>query len=118
MTTILRTALAGGILLAVSACGGGRAADVTVSSISDVYSTGPIQQACLRADRSAASRSLCGCVQATADATLSGSDQRRAVKFFADPHHAQEVRQSDREGDEAYWQRYKRFVSVAERACA
>ena len=111
--------MACGAVLTLTACGGGsRSGDVTVSSISDVYSTGAIQQACLTADRNAANRGLCGCVQAAADATMSGRDQGRAVKFFRDPHHAQEVRQSDDASDEAYWKRYKRFVSVAERACA
>ncbi|UWQ22295.1 hypothetical protein [Jannaschia sp. W003] len=110
--------LAIGAAATLSACGGGaRPNDVTVSSISNVYSTGPIQRACLTSDRRAVNGGLCGCVQAAADATISGSDQSRAVEFFRDPHHAQEVRQSDDASDEAYWKRYKRFVSVAERAC-
>lgn len=109
--------IACGAVLVLSACGGGKSRDVTVSTISNIYSTGPIQQACLQSDRRSADRGLCGCVQAAADSTLSRRDQNRAVKFFADPHHAQEVRQSDDTNDEAYWQRYKRFVSVAERAC-
>lgn len=109
--------LACGVLLSLAACSGGRSADVTVSSISNLYSTGPIQRACMRADRRAANRALCGCVQAAANSVLSSGEQSRAVKFFKDPHHAQEIRQSDRSRDEAYWQRYKRFVAVAERSC-
>ena len=109
--------LALGAVAALSACGGGRGGDVTVSSISDIYATGPIHRACMQSDRRAANPALCGCVQGAANAILSGSDQRRAVKFFRDPHHAQEVRQSDSATDEAYWLRYKEFVSVAERAC-
>jgi hypothetical protein len=101
----------------LAACGGGRSADVTVSTISNLYSTGPIQRACMRADRRAANRALCGCVQSAANSVLSNKEQSRAAKFFKDPHHAQEVRQSDRTRDEAFWQRYKQFVSVAERSC-
>ncbi|WGH79867.1 hypothetical protein [Jannaschia ovalis] len=105
-------ALTLGAALTLSACGGGRDAPVQRA-----YATGPIQTACLRADRSAANRQLCGCVQAAADAKLSSGEQSRAVRFFRDPHHAQEVRQSDRRRDEAFWKRYKDFVSTAERIC-
>ena len=114
--TPIKTTLALAATLALTACGGGgRGGDVTVARS---YATGPVQTACLRADRQAANRQLCGCVQAAANATLSGGDQSRAVKFFRDPHMAQEVRQSDRASDEAFWKRYKRFVEVAERSCA
>lgn len=99
----------------LSACGSGPAG---VPGVTRAYATGPMQTACLRADRTAASPQLCGCVQAAANAVLSRRDQSRAVRFFADPHQAQVTRQSDRRGDEAFWQRYKSFVSVAERSCA
>lgn len=101
-------------MLALSACGGGRGGDVTSARS---YATGPMQTACLRADRRAADRQLCGCVQAVANASLSRSDQSRAVKFFKDPHNAQETRQSDRASDEAFWKRYRSFVERAERTC-
>jgi len=52
-----------------------------------------------------------------ADRDLSRADQRLAVTFFADPHRAQEVRQSDNPRDEAFWQRYKAFASRAENIC-
>ncbi|MBK5932667.1 hypothetical protein C8N32_10690 [Rhodovulum imhoffii] len=77
---------------------------------------GPIERACLQSDRGP-SRSLCGCIQDVADMTLSGSDQRRAIKFFRDPHQAQVVRQSDRRDDEAFWKRYKRFGQAAASYC-
>ncbi|MEM8851864.1 MAG: hypothetical protein AAGE03_17745 [Pseudomonadota bacterium] len=100
---------------ALSACGGGGTrSDMNVRP---AFATGPIHTACLRSDRSAANRSLCGCVQAAANASLSGGDQSRAVEFFRTPHLAQEVRQSDRTRDEAFWQRYKDFVAVAEQRC-
>ncbi|UWQ19484.1 hypothetical protein K3551_06765 [Jannaschia sp. M317] len=112
----MKTLCALAALLVLGACGGGgRGSDVT--SNARPYATGPMQTACLRADRRAADTALCGCVQAAADATLSGRDQSRAVKFFREPHQAQVTRQSDNRGDEAFWQRYKRFVAVAERAC-
>ncbi|MEL7182675.1 MAG: hypothetical protein AAFY65_04415 [Pseudomonadota bacterium] len=115
MTPIKLIAILGAVLT-LSACGGGtRGSDV---SLNRNFATGPIYSACLRADRRAADRSLCGCVQASADATLSGGEQSRAVRFFRDPHRAQEIRQSDRASDERFWQRYKKFVAAAERSCA
>lgn len=78
---------------------------------------GPIDSACLKGGRSQANRALCGCIQQVADMTLSRSDQRRAAKFFQDPHRAQEVRQSDRASDEAFWLRYKNFGATAEAYC-
>jgi hypothetical protein len=104
------------LLTTLSACGGGGRGDGP--TVTRAYATGPLQTACLRADRRAASPQLCGCVQAVADRTLSGRDQSRAVRFFRDPHQAQVTRQSDRRGDEAFWLRYKDFVSAAERVCA
>ena len=78
---------------------------------------GTIERACLKSDRKAASRALCGCIQTVADKTLTRSDQRRAAKFFGDPHMAQEVRQSDRASDEAFWQKYKNFGATAQAFC-
>jgi len=79
---------------------------------------GPIESACLRSDRDAASRQLCGCIQNVADATLTGSDQRLAASFFKDPHRAQEIRQSDSRSHAAFWERYKAFGETAEAYCA
>lgn len=78
---------------------------------------GPINSACMASGKSRASSQLCGCIQQVADRTLSASDQRMAAKFFADPHRAQVVRQSDRERDEAFWQRYRYFGAAAEASC-
>ena len=74
---------------------------------------GPIEQACLRADR-AGSAAVCGCIQQAADMTLRSGDQRRAAKFFADPDQAQKVRMSTTNGDNAFWDRYKNFGATAE----
>ena len=101
----------------VAGCGGGDGGREGAGPVL-AYATGPIRTACLSQDRRAATDRLCGCVQAAADRTLSDAEQRRSLEFYRDPHRAQEVRQSDRARDEAYWTRYKRFVEVAESACA
>ena len=75
-----------------------------------------IERACLNSDRGG-DRALCGCIQDAANLTLTSKDQRRAATFFADPHQAQVVRQSDRRSDEAFWQRYKNFGQTAEVFC-
>ena len=71
-----------------------------------------------RISRQSASRSLCGCIQNVADVVLTYGDQRRAAKFFTNPQQAQDVRQSDRAADEAFWLRYKSFGDHAESYCA
>lgn len=79
---------------------------------------GPISKACLQSDRKGRSRELCGCIQAAADRTLSRAQQRRSVAFYNDPHLAQEVRQSDRAADEAFWNAYVAYGEQAERMCS
>ena len=79
---------------------------------------GPIEQACLRSDRDGVSRNLCGCIQNVADVVLNYGDQKRAAGFFSNPQQAQDVRQSDRASDEAFWSRYKAFGDNAESFCA
>ena len=81
------------------------------------FANGPLNQACMSSDRKARSRSLCGCIQAVADKTLSGSQQRLAVSFYNDPHKAQEIRQSDRVAHEEFWQDYKNYGETAKRVC-
>jgi hypothetical protein len=79
---------------------------------------GPIEKACLQSDRGAANRAVCGCIQQVADLTLRGADQRKAAKFFTDPHKAQVVRQSASKSDNEFWMRYKNFGETAEAYCA
>lgn len=79
---------------------------------------GPIDSACVRSDRGAANRPLCGCIQQVANMTLSTGDQRRAAAFFRDPQQAQNVRMSKRDADNAFWGRYKNFAATAEAYCA
>jgi phytoene dehydrogenase-like protein len=78
---------------------------------------GPIEQACRTSGRPQATLALCACIQQAANGTLSRADQRRAVRFFRDPHKAQEVRQSSRPADSAFWQRYRTFGETAELRC-
>jgi phytoene dehydrogenase-like protein len=77
---------------------------------------GPIERACNISGRTSDAR-LCSCIQQAADLTLSTRDQTRAAKFFQDPHQAQEVRQSDRRDDAAFWLRYRAFGDTAEAFC-
>ena len=81
-------------------------------------SAGAIERACNASDRKASNRALCGCIQQAADMTLKNSDQRRAAKFFKDPHKAQETRQADGSSNEAFWKRYKNFGSTATQHCS
>ena len=78
---------------------------------------GEIGTACMDAGRSAANPALCSCVQRVANATLGPRDQARAAAFFADPQLAQDTRQSDDPGLEAFWDRYKVFSRSAEQSC-
>jgi hypothetical protein len=78
---------------------------------------GPVGDACMDAGRSAATPSLCGCVQNVANQMLSSADQRRAASFFSDPDRAQETRTSDNPASEAFWQRYRAFSDAATRSC-
>lgn len=80
--------------------------------------SGPISKACMASDRKARSRALCGCIQAAANQTLNGSQQRRAVAFYNDPHRAQEVRQSDRSNDERFWDAYRAYGDRAKQLCS
>ncbi|MGB3281153.1 MAG: hypothetical protein WBA92_18380 [Pseudorhodobacter sp.] len=79
---------------------------------------GPIESACLKSDRQASNRALCGCIQQVADMTLKSGEQRRAAKFFKDPDQAQKVRMSKRDSDNEFWARYKNFGETASAYCA
>lgn len=78
---------------------------------------GPIETACLKSERARGQVALCGCIQDAADMTLTKKDQKLAASFFADPHRAQEVRQSSSRRHEAFWARYKNFGVAAETFC-
>lgn len=78
---------------------------------------GPIERGCLKSGRDAANRATCACIQQVADMTLTGSDQRRAAKFFSKPDEAHKVWLSKRAADDAFWERYKNFGATAEAYC-
>ena len=103
------------IFAMLAGCGGGRSYEVPAQAMR--LSSGPISKACMASDRKARNPQLCGCIQTVANQDLSGRDQRLAVSFYKDPHQAQEVRQSDRPNDEAFWRRYKNYAERAERLC-
>lgn len=90
-------------ILALNSCGAGVRGDVG--------------KACMASGRSAANPALCSCVQQAANQNLSGRDQKLAATFFEEPQIAQDVRQSDNPGSEAFWARYKAFTSRAQRQC-
>ncbi|MFY9240465.1 MAG: hypothetical protein WAO78_16630 [Roseovarius sp.] len=123
----MKNLMIAGLILTLAGCGGGdrfkksdRGASSNSYSIprSAPRATGPISTACLTSDRKARSRALCGCIQAVADQTLTNSQQRRAVKFYSDPQLAQDIRQSDRSTDEAFWDAYVEYGKRASATCS
>ncbi len=104
----------------LAGCGGGNSNPVPRRAASFTpmpEASGPISNACLASDRSARSRKLCGCIQAVANQTLTGSEQRRAATFYSNPQQAQNVRQSDRAADEQFWKAYRAYGERSERVC-
>lgn len=92
-------------------------AAMALSFSAGMASAGPIESACMRSDRGASNRSLCGCIQQVADMTLRGGDQRRVAGFFKDPEKAQVVKMSKSGSDDAFWDRYTAFTAQAEAYC-
>jgi hypothetical protein len=109
-TALLVTAL-------VAGCGGGNRFDRGDSGIVTRFSTGPISRACLSSDRRARNPQLCGCIQTVANQSLSGADQRKASRFFADPQRAHDTWMSQSPSDDAFWERYKAFAARSEQSC-
>ena len=79
---------------------------------------GFIESACLKANRPAASRKLCRCIDKVAKDSMSRLERKRTAKFFSDPHEAQVVRQSSRPSDEKLWKNYKTFSQRAAKSCS
>lgn len=79
---------------------------------------GAIENACLKSSRASGQRSLCGCIQSAANATLTASDQRLAASFFGNPDKAQRIRTSSRRSDEKFWERYRNFGQTASAYCS
>ncbi|MGR3469097.1 MAG: hypothetical protein ACU0CI_14590, partial [Shimia sp.] len=105
------------LLPVLAACGGGRDAPARGATPAVAFASGPISAACLKAERSRATRPLCGCVQAVANRSFSSAEQTRIAGFFDDPHLAQELRTADTRREEDLWERYKAFGATAERTC-
>lgn len=107
-----------GLAVFLAGCGGSprERADVRVTRTMPMAS-GPISEACLTSGRADRSRRLCGCIQAAADQTLTGAQQRRSIAFYNDPHLAQKVRQSDRTADKRFWDAYAAYGKRAELLC-
>jgi hypothetical protein len=114
------TVLALVALSTLAACGGGASNYTTRGAFApqQLDANGPIKRACLAQDRRAATQARCGCVQAVADVELSGSEQRRGVKAFKEPHKMQEWRQSDNKSDNRFWDTWKAFGQTAARICS
>ena len=93
-------------------------AAVFLPIVSSIAAAGPLETACNRSDRKAASRSLCSCIGQVADMTLRPADQRRAAAFFKNPDKAQSVKMSKSNADDEFWDRYKAFGEQAEAYCA
>ncbi|MEN8840562.1 MAG: arginine transporter [Octadecabacter sp.] len=100
-------------LIVLTACGGGNRGN----SGSTRGATGDISRACLAADRSAANPRLCGCVQRVANAELSSRDRARVATFMANPEIANETKISDSTANDAFWDRYRAFITSARRQC-
>ena len=79
--------------------------------------SGPLGTACLNSGRPGVSRERCGCIQMAANQTLALSDQALGASFFADPAIAHEVRLSDTNRDDAFWERWTEFGEAAEQLC-
>jgi hypothetical protein len=116
----MRQAIILGLTILLAGCGGGgeRYRGGMGPSGGVPMASGPISQACLASDRKARSRTLCGCIQAAANQTLTPSQQRRAVAFYVNPQLAQDIRQSDNAGDERFWTAYRTYGERAERLCS
>ncbi len=78
---------------------------------------GFIGNACLKSNRPGSSRALCNCIDKVAKNNMTRQQQKKAAKFFGDPHKAQQVRQSSRKSDEQLWENYKAFSKQAVKTC-
>jgi hypothetical protein len=91
---------------------------VTFAPVIPTSASAALESACLRSDRPQATRSLCRCIGAVANQTLTRSEQRRAASFFRDPQLAQDTRMSRNERDNQFWARYRAFGEAAEQRCS
>lgn len=99
----------------LTACGGG--SSDRANSGSTRGATGDISRACLAADRSAANPRVCACVQSVANRELSSRDRARVASFFRDPELANDTKISTSSANDAFWDRYRAFISAARSSC-
>ena len=92
-------------------------AALSMITVTGAASAGPVSAACNQSSRQAATPALCSCIQRVADSTLQNGDQRRVAQFFRDPDKAQLVRMSQKQADDAFWDRYTLFGRQAEASC-
>lgn len=78
----------------------------------------PVGRACMKSEQAKANAKLCKCIQSAADATLTRRDQERAAKLFLDPEQSQNLKMSNRRGDEKFWDRCKEFGELAKAFCS
>jgi hypothetical protein len=90
---------------------------LSVAPVPAFAGLGVIDRACRNSDRQASSPKLCSCIQKVANANLNIRERRKVAKWFKDPSKAEQVRMSDRSGDEALWQKYKAFGKRAQSSC-
>ena len=76
-----------------------------------------IERACLRSDREARSRALCGCIQQAANLTLSANDQKLAASFYNKPGRLEDIQGSGRSAQLRFLERYAAYVEAARAFC-
>jgi hypothetical protein len=102
------------LILVTAGCGQRRSAPTLAPTLA---TSGPVESACLTSGRPGVSAEKCGCIQMAANQTLALSDQALGASFFADPAIAHEVRLSDTNRDDAFWERWTEFGEAAEQLC-
>ena len=83
-----------------------------------VASADVVKRACLASSAKTKSVRLCGCIQAAADATLNGTEQRKTANLISNPELSQDVKASDSWSNERFWKRYTTFSQVAQKYCS
>ncbi len=89
----------------------------TVPLMTAPADAGWISDACLRANRDAASKEVCTCIDEVAQISLTRAERKKVSKFFRDPHKTQIIRASDRRSDKKFWERYQTFGARARQIC-
>ncbi len=86
-------------------------------AVPTIANANPIERACNASSRNVP-RAVCSCIGQAADSALSRGQMRIGARWFDDPQRAQDTRQSNRSRDEAMWQAWRTFSSLAEQRCS